>query len=251
MELIKKYGGIGEIQISSKEKVMINELDYLISNHGIKSFLGQESNPKTPIFKEIMESLFPAFTLPEIAPNKYRNTYSVLKRKNTYNDYEAIGKVEELIINAPFGKVAKNGDSRKNADLRIIKPVEDDQKCFMSIVLETCYKPDTVDDIVDILGDRETKQKLSATRLISTSGYRLQTHGIADVPRLAEVLKLYERATEIVENCKTRSGLTKKELKTLRKDRIEHENIFVREGSQERYQEALDNLTRTFRIPIH
>lgn len=233
MELVDRRGGMGIIQFDAKEVNLLGKMRALADNE-YKYILGCSRYPQTQEFSGIIRDLFPEFPL--------QSSYSVYNSKERSYYFKPFAPYRELGIDAtlpasiiPLTHSYHAGQCR----LDIILPDHTEQNRYpVSVVLLDAYTPSNVtDDVVKILGERETPvlrgfESLGEDRL----------YGIADVPRLGKVLKLYEKSTELVKNVESVLGVTKDQLKVLRRDGLEHENVVIRDLSRERYQKELQRL---------
>ncbi len=235
MELIDKKGGFGIFQMGSKEVELLNRMKSLAENQN-KYTLGCDKYPQTSEFSAVMKDLFP-----EVPPSGYNAHFF---RENTY--YQSFAPYQELMIDSRFPRgtiLTKHGGDRSRLTIVFSNFAEQNQYPI-TMALTEFYTPNVVDDIVAILGKREVPVLEGLVHLlISERGQnRDYGYGIAEVHRLGAVLKIYERATELVKNAEKIIGFSDDNLKILRRDSLEHENLAIRDMSRVRYQKELHQL---------
>lgn len=241
MELIDRIGGFGKILVTASEQRMLQELTEIILTSGEKYILGELNKP-TGDFERLMKELFPDFPLVKgagIHGMQSSNSYTTAWSKNHY--HQDLPQSLKLSIGSRLS-VAQSG-SRNDVDLAIIAPLQEgENEYFMSVIVEPMYQPNCVDDVVKILGNRE-KPAIRGVELIRNKSPLENYFGIAEVPHLETVLKLYTKAAHLVEHAAGSIKVSSQELDTLRQDGVKHPNIAIRELSQARYDQALRALT--------
>ncbi|MDO8656597.1 MAG: hypothetical protein Q7K45_05135 [Nanoarchaeota archaeon] len=235
MELIDRIGGLGKIKVTPEENGKIKQLWELVVSEGKKCFLN-ENCEHAPAYDALMKDFFPA----------YQRVNGEVPRRAGFRDnnpfYQGVGKYTDITIRnrLPLSRVMGHQD----VCLEIIhSSFRAENEYFMTVTLDSTYKPDCVDDIVSILGTRETPSITEVQLMPLPPDYSSTQYGIADVPRLGTVLELYQRATALAGRSNQIVHASSEQLNLLRKDAKEHENLFVREGSATKYHKLLEALT--------
>ncbi len=98
MELIGRIGGFGKIKVDTKEHQMLQELQNIISTSGKSYILGKDNQP-TKKFEQLMETLFPAFSLAKgagLQGMKFSNRY--MTAWSDSHHYQDLPQALELVI---------------------------------------------------------------------------------------------------------------------------------------------------------
>ncbi len=235
MELIDRIGGLGKIRVTPEEDAKIGKLWSIIADEGQRCFLSQNCE-HAPSYDALMKELFPAYQdwnggVPR----------QVIATTNSHF-YQGIGAYAGIRIKnrLPLSRAV----GQQNVELNIIKPMaQSKSEYFMSMILEGTYKPSCVDDIVTKLGARKIPAITGVQLIPLAEKDSFTVYGIADVPHLGEVIDLYQGATVLAGHAHQIVKASVEQLNILRKDALEHENLFVREGSAEKYLNLLDQLT--------
>ncbi|MDO8656598.1 MAG: hypothetical protein Q7K45_05140 [Nanoarchaeota archaeon] len=239
MEYIETINGFGKIVLSTVEQSLLTQLNGVISGNVIKYTLG-EKNQQTDRYESIMQDLFPMIPLVKGAgvwgPHYDAGYYT---SKEEVRSYEELPLATQLCI----GSQVRIGGVSTGIDLRILMPQEG---YFMSVVLGRDYRTGDQlkyrDDIVNLLGVRENPVLVGA-QIIKYKAPTNPAYGLAQVPHLKKILKLYDKAADLLESMEKTIGVSKKELQELRKDSLGHPNIALRKLSKIEYHKALEALT--------
>ncbi len=99
-----------------------------------------------------------------------------------------------------------------------------------------------VDDVAQRIGEQYAGWKNVVHRVGENDGESPWGQGLycPHVHRFADVIEIYKVAGEFLD--RKLSGLETRELDVLRRDALGHENVFVREGSAQRYRGALTDM---------
>ena len=236
MEFIKTVNGFGRIKLDAAEQQLLVQLEEVVSGNGVKYTLGELNEP-TGKYEKIMHDLFPMIPLVKSAgvhDSRFQDVYNARKCAAS-SFYEVFAQSKELIIGSRLGI----GRYSTDVDLRIIMPYEEH---FMSVVLGDTYWLGCRDDIVRVLGERENPA-LAGAQIIRRGAPINHEYGIPEVPHLQAILKLYDRAADLVGNMEKTIGVTQEELQELRKDSLKHPNIALRKLSGIEYHRTLEALT--------
>ena len=238
MELVERMGGLGIFQLDSKEVTLLEKMRTLAENQ-YKYTLGWDKYPETKTFSTLIRDLFPEVPL--------QSSYSVYHPREANHYYRPFAPYRELRIDSQFPEETIKGEYNNNkSGLTILfSGLAKQNQYSVSMALMEFYTPGVADDIVDILKLRETPVLEGLVHLpVAGRGERDQNrgYGIAEVHHLRAVLKLYEKANTLVRNSKGLIGVSKEELKILRRDSLGHESLVMRDLSRERYQKELQGL---------
>ena len=238
MELVDKNGGFGIFQFDSKEAVLLERMQALAKNQN-KYTLGWDRYPQTQEFSALVRDLFPEVPL--------EPSYSVYCPEQTSHYYRPFAPYSEVRTDSNFPKgtiINQHGNNRSGLTI-LFSALAEQNQYPISMTLLDFYAPSIADDIIDILKQHETPALEGLVHLpIAERGEKDQDHGygIAEVHRLAAVLQLYERSKNLVNNSEGIIGVSQRELKVLRKDSLQHENLAIRDLSRNRYQKELQKL---------
>lgn len=239
MELIGRIGGFGQVMLTAPEQGMLSEISEIASTAG-KSYILGEMNEQTGRYERVMQDLFPMIPVVKSAGlgPLFINSYHLQKIDNSEWS-EKLPKGPELRIGSRFSI----GSETKNVELRVLTPRKSQQEgYYMSVVVGDHYRQGCVDDIVKRLGERE-KPAIRGIQTIKNKPPLNPEYGIAEVPQLRTVLKLYEKAAQLFQNSEDTIHITVPELNVLREDIMKHPNIAVRKLSAVEYRKALEALT--------
>lgn len=238
MELIDRVNGFGKIILTESEQQMLGEISEIASTAGGSYILG-EMNEQTGRYERIMRDLFPMIPLIKSAGlgQLYRNSYHLYE--DSAHRHENLPEAPELYIGSRIGL----GEYVDNVNLQILMPAEADKEGYFMSVVVGDYKLGCIDDIVAKLGERE-KPVIQGIQKIKNKHGVNPYYGIAEVPQLRTVLKLYEQATHLLRHAEDTIHVSSQELRQLREDMLKHENIAIRKISAAEYQKQLEVLTR-------
>lgn len=235
MELIDRIGGLGKIRVTPDEDAKIKQLFEIVASEGRKCFLS-ENCEHAPAYDALMKDFFPA----------YQRVNGEVPRRAGFRDnnpfYQGVGKYTDITIRnrLPLSRVIGHQD----VCLEILNSTSwAKNEYFMAVTLDSTYRPDCIDDVVSILGARETPPITEVQLMPLPQDYSSTEYGIADVPRLGTVIELYQRATALTGKSLDITGASFNQLNILRRDAQEHENLAVRELSHSRYEQLLEKLT--------
>lgn len=237
MELVKKIGGFGIIQMDVKEVMLMENVRELAGNQN-RYTLGSE-NKETAQFMSLIKDLFPHFPLRK--SSEYSKHFTVYAQET--ENYTNVPRSLVVSVRSHFG-LHPLGRSGHGVDLDLVFPKNNpDYKYPITVALDYNYHPDSLDDIAKLLGQREKPILEVASLIMLNSNYHQWTrYGLADAPRLGPILRLYDRADELLEKSDKTIGVSKEELAVLRRDYLEHESLVIRDLSRERYQKELQRL---------
>lgn len=239
MDFVDRIGGFGKVRLTGAEQRMLDEIRDIALT---KNYL-EKKDPETERYKGLIRDLFPMFTLipSEGLGVNYQDSYS-LKYVPTSGSfwYQDLPEAPELRMGS---RVSIGAESRA-ADLRVLMlPNASREGYLMSVVVGGCYQRSCIDDLVTKLGERETPA-IRGVEEIKQKPPMNSEYGIVEVPQLRTVLKLYDRAAQLLDHVKDTIGVTFEELWILRRDMVKHENVALRELSRIKYRDILDGLTR-------
>ena len=265
MELVERIGGFGIFQTTATETELLTEIRKLAENQHksvprylghIKRYetnyvlgyttLGQTKIKETQMFVSLVRTLFPTFAIDtrETADVQYFKAYAHDKIKYVN---VAGGKTVEVTPHYTDQRVRK-----EPICLEILFSEDCQYNIFpITVALPVGYVPNSVDDVVELLGRKEEPVLAPASLITIEHGYvhtidqgyvQSNSYGLADVDRLERILHLYHRASEMIEKCSETIGITKPELEILRRDTLKHENLVIRDLSRDRYQAELQRL---------
>lgn len=242
MELVNRINGFGQVLLTASEQRMLEELSEIASTTG-KSYILGEMNEQTGRYERIMQDLFPMVPLVkgeglgEGSGIQHKNSYllEVIPPGNCW--YSELPEAPELRI----GSGLFIGKESKGVDLRVLMPPNAGREGYFMSVVVGDYRRGCIDDIVAKLGERE-KPVILGVQPIKSKPPVNPNYGIAEVPQLKTVLKLYERVDGLLRQVGDIIKITSEELHTLRKDMMKHENIAIRRLSAIEYQKALEAL---------
>ncbi len=237
MELIDRVNGFGKVMLTVPEQRMLREIGDIASTAGESYILGEINEP-TGRYERSMRNLFPMVPLTKSAgPGQLSHNAYHLQRNESHHWYMDLPEAPSLQI----GSRIVIGSEVKEVSLQVLMPSNADQEgYFMSVVVGT-YNPGCIDDLVAKLGERE-KPAILRVQKIKMKLPLNPDYGIAEVPQLKTVLKLYERADDLLRHTEDTIKITSKELHTLRGDMLRHQNIAIRKLSAVEYQKALEAL---------
>ena len=233
MKYLNSQQGLGLIRVNLQEAELIQELFDLVGNQ-YKYTIGQK-NDQTVRYGEIVNNLLEEGFLQGILTNK------PLHRTN--DSYFSEHNAEEILIPSRL-PIAREGQDTSVA-LRIIKAEQFSIDYLMSIVLDSSYRPDCVDDLARVLGKRE-KPELAGIEILPDINGRNTEYGFSEVPSWRKILAIYQKATNLAAIAGGSIKITKDELNILREDSMHHRNVAVRKLSKKEYDFALQNLTHNF-----
>lgn len=240
MELIDRVNGFGKVMLTPAEQRMLGEIRNIASTAGRSYILG-EMNEQTGRYERIMHDLFPMVPLVKSAGLRslFSNSYSIQLVDESWW-YEELPEGQELRMGSRFSI----GSEAKNVELRVLTPSKvQHEGYFMSVVVGDIYHLRCVDDVVKELGKKE-KLKIIGVGEIKHKQPTNSEYGIAQVPQLQTVLKLYEKSAHLLRHAEDTIHVSVQELHTLREDMVKHPNIALRKLSAEEYQKQLEALTR-------
>tara|TARA_Y100000310_G_scaffold339874_1_gene433936 strand:- start:795 stop:1493 length:699 start_codon:yes stop_codon:yes gene_type:complete len=229
MQLISSDGGLGTIQLTDAELVLMQKFmrftssENLINNQGKESFLEE--------FAQMMKNLFPS--LPPENRNGYcinRDGHVVFERLADYSDTRSVVVDFSTTTGYSGGK------------LLLICPGETPDQYLMTVRTGR-DRLGVVDDLVDVLGSSLNPVLVGIKphpKLPSPN--RPQEYGIADVPRIGEVREMYLRAHHLLDNITDITGVTGRDMVVLRRDALGLENVALREISATHYAGILQQL---------
>lgn len=238
MELIDRIGGFGQVMLTVPEQQMLGEISEIASTAG-KSYILGEMNEQTGRYERIMKDLFPMIPLIKSAGvgPLFSNTYylQILDKSHRYEEFPEGAELQ-------IGSRLFIGET-KMVDLRVLIPRKAQQKgYFMSVVVGDHYQLGCIDDIVKVLGERETPT-IKGIQMIKNKPTLHPDYGIAEVPQLRTVLKLYEKAAQLLYNVHETIKVYVPELNVLREDALQHKNLALRKLSAVEYHKTLEALT--------
>jgi len=231
MELIERNGGFGIFQLNSKEVTLLGKMRALAENE-YKYVLGSKQYPETQEFSTMMKDLFPE------VPQPISNVYCPKGGSDyffPFASYQQLG----IDSNFPRGTIRSEHNGDRSRLTIIFSKLAEQNQYPISMALMEFYTPSYVDDVVKMLGEREIPVLHGLTPL---PPHIDRGYGIAEVHRLGATLNLYKRANELVNDSEGMIGVSKKELRIMRRDGMEHENVVIRDLSRERYQKELQRL---------
>ena len=228
--------GFGRIRLTKNEEKKLHKLRKMFPDP-TKVYAPYESVLGEYRYLETMETLFPMFSVAGSEGSREKHetrNYQIKSIKGA--DYKELPIAPGLC----FGSLVCIGANKVNVDLRVIMP-PDARKSgyFMSTVVTNHYKRECIDDVVNLLGEREN-QKIIGVQEIRT--YADPLYGIPQVPQLSMVLKLYGHAAAMLENIEESAGVNIRDANVLRQDAHRHENMVIRELSAARYKKILEQL---------
>lgn len=237
MKLVERLGGLGRVQVQGDEtELLIQLLEYTSSERNEALRCG-DSYPQyasdKQAFRDVMGQLFPAFPL----KTDMHGQFTVIDREN--NSYQRLSPCRERVISSRLPLARDVG--KQGIELRIITSSLE-SGYFMTIALDYLYSRGVEDDLVDLFGLREEEFITGAAHIDLNKNSKDINYGIADVPSLGKVIKLYEKSRDLIHNSYTHTGITPEQLEVLRRDSLQHENIAVKELSKGRYQDLLHSL---------
>jgi hypothetical protein len=267
MELVKKQGGLGRIRTNASENAKLDALFEVIGiessnsaklyqmNHGPARLYQMNPDPKdVRQFEKIMEDLFPFFDIKKPHKDDKMPSYSALGFKQS--PIVAFGSSENQNVSITGFNHNQPQNYNSRVKLEILKTPSLDGDWAMSVMLFSLdsynYRPGPVDDLVNTIGamysptligleevliDRESYYGSS---YFDSNGKPLIQYGIADVPRVNEVLDLYARAQTVLRQGEI--GLS--DLEILKSDGEKHSNLFLRKESANMYNQLIESLAK-------
>ncbi len=248
MDLVSRFGGLGKVRVTDKERKSIEKLTEIAK----KDFLARQlvHQDYKEEFLETMKELFP-----EVNPRKEEVTLDLDKgtRKGYWCylqeniTYEGSGRGNQLSILVEEPK--PQGKRRFIEGIIIIRPVERDSDHIFFMTAEVNKLEDRMyDDIVKILGQGNNPIIKGKRDYKTHLGDSIAYQGIAEVPFLRDVIRLYKRAEEILDNIDPSLGINRSDLSKLRAD-SHSQNIELARISRDAYHAHLARILMNAQVP--
>ena len=239
MEFSRRIGGIGRFDLTERESRFLRGFFDLKNENTHRTKEVHLTAPaQQTLFQEMMETLFPAL---EAKPSPNGIHVVTVSDQNSYK----IEGTERIIPLQP--RLSYHPESL-DLQLHLITPplVEhfDFSACYVTCTLPDSYVPTCVDDVAQIVGAYQTTIPMEKITSIEFHNETKKfAYGIADIRDLPNVLRVYQRAVEMVESAPKIIGIKFSELNIVRRDAAHHENAAMRNLSKDFYRASLEKLT--------
>lgn len=249
MELTTRFGGLGIVSLTEKEKNALERIVTIARGNGILFVLAGEEELKAG-YKALCEEIFPSLSL-SLGPRSYNKCWSAhssktpLLKENNKEYYETIRISLERYHRDPKLIYRPSFSIKPELQLFLEKDGEIRSEHPMALYVMN-YDKDCIDDLVDLLGERENPT-IKSPQVIPYSyniDYKERFIGFAEIPFFKKITQLYERAEYLVSNAQGIIDISHKELTKLREDKETHTNTFVKRGSKQLYEESLRTLSK-------
>jgi len=240
MEFVTKYDGLGEFELTEQEVFLMLGLNRLATENKVRYHLGQPGLPESQQFASHLSDLFPDL------PKNHSNNQAFTRATDRYE--AIIGRNATEVVIPTIIPLDTIGGYGKQAELQIFFPPTRTLKALgtkfcmtlhISAPYQELYSP-CIDGVAKILGEREKPELEGLEVLPDNAGH--DNYGIAQVHRLADAFRIYQRATRLVGDIERLTGVKLRELDRLRCDGNIHENLAIRDLSRDRYQAELQRL---------
>ncbi len=192
----------------------------------------------TERFAELMHELFPSFPLKPVSGKPSEPTYTTYmhdKDGRVVHDPKAyaIGIQQFLPLS-----------SSALSNLEIVRTTYQ-AELELQIDLSN-YTPTSVDTLVEVLGKKETPplRGAQAYQRVRNGKEPETAYSVTNLLYLDRILKLYEKAKDLIPKAPDLLQLRKDDLAILCRDGQKHPNLFIRQGSEKLHRELLEQLAR-------
>lgn len=238
MELVERLGGLGKVIVSPAELGALRTLTTIAKLHEINTPHLVRTG-EVPEFMRAMETLF-SHVLPnteEEGPDLTKGYYCYQEIGGDSPAYKDVGIVKQVVIKVREDDKTTHERGYALKALVIMKPIGSERDNLFYMTAEPTRENPHVDDLVTMLGAGCDPCITGVREYKTTTGGTFQ--GIAEVPYLREVIRLYKRAREILENIPEELGVNRSDLERLRAEAYGNQNLAIRRSSLEMYHETL------------
>jgi len=236
MEFERRIGGIGRFNLNERESRFLRGFfDLKNEDSNLTNAVHLTAPAQQTLFLEMMETLFPG-----IETKLYPNRIYVVTANNQ-NPYKIEGAERIVPLQSRLSYHPESLDLQLHL---ITSPlIETFSSCYVTCTLPHSYAPTCVDDIAQLLGEYQTTVPMEKITPIELRNEKEKcVYGIANIQGLSNVLRIYQRAVQMIDKAPGVVNLNRGQLDILCRDAASHENVAVRDLSQERYTTSLQKL---------